>query len=125
MRRAPVRNVVEDQTHRDAQVYKVKQDPGTRPDTMAHRREVVRVNTIFAWGREAGRKTSKINSHYVSVEGTLADLMEAFKAQNEAAGREFRWFYGPDDAKGLATAVWALRYKNVEHAIHGTVVHGI
>lgn len=111
-------------------MFRISQTPewGSLPEHRA-RAKAKELRKKFAWGRELGTN-NKLYLSYVAVEhkdgrkAHISDLMDQLKAQNEAAGREFRWSYGPPHKK-LPSTIWSLRYTNVDHTITGTVVYGL
>jgi hypothetical protein len=115
------------------QVFRIDQTrDGGNPNThwRESRRARLAARKIFAWGRDLGANNNKLYLSYIAVghsDGTkahISELMDQLKAQNEAAGREFRWTYGPEH-KGKPSTIWSLRYTNVDHTITGTTVYGL
>ena len=114
-----------------AQVFRISQTPdGGHLKEHKARMAKRAVRKLFAWGRDLGANNNKLYLSYIAVEHTdgrkaeISDLMNQLKAQNEAAGREFRWSYGPPH-KDKPSTIWSLRYTNVDHTITGTAVYGL
>ena len=114
-----------------AQTFRISQTPeGANLSEHMARKAKESIRKVFAWGRDIGPKNYKFYITNAAVEhkehrnAHICDLMDELKAQNEAAGREFRWTYGPTK-NGLPSAIWSLRYLNVDHTITGTVVYGL